>query len=79
MGNRSSQLDVAHSLSSYSCSCDLNSAAVTNLALEADLLELTAVTFPVLGRSEYSFTEKTVSFGLLCSVVYSLRSFNDAV
>ena len=70
---------MTHSLSSYSCSCDLNAAAVADLALEADLLELTAVALPVLCRSEDPFAEKTVSLRLLGSVIYGFGSFNNAV
>ena len=79
MGNRSCEFDVTHSFTADSCSCNFNAAAVADLALEADLLELTAVTLPVLSRSEYSFTEKTVTLWLLGSVIYSLRSFNNTV
>ena len=70
---------MAHSLSSYSCPCYLNAAAVTYFALEAYLLELSAVTLPVLCWSENSLAEKTVALRLLGSVIYSFRSFNCAV
>ena len=70
---------MTHSLTPYLCTGNLNAAAVADLTLKADLLELSAVTLPVLGRSKYSFTEKTISFRLLGSVIYSFRYFNSTV
>ena len=60
---------MAHTLTTNVCFCYLNAASVTDNALVADLLVLTAVAFPVLGGTEYSFTEQTVLLGLECSVV----------
>ena len=79
MGNRSSKLDMTHTLTSYLSACNFNAAALADFALETDLLILTAVTFPVLCRSEDSFAEKTVSLRLLGSVIYGFGSFNNAV
>ena len=59
---------MTHAFTSYPCPCYLNAAAVAYFSLEAYLLEFTAVTFPVLGRSEDFFAEKTVFFGLLGTV-----------
>ena len=65
----SSQLDVTHSLTSYLGFGNFYTALVAYNALISDALILTAVTFPVLGRSEYFFAEQAVLFGLLSSVI----------
>lgn len=77
MGNRSCKLDVTHSFTSYLRACYLNSALVADLALEADSLVLSAVTFPILGRSENALAVKTVSLGLEGSVVDGLGLFTS--
>ena len=70
---------MTHSFTSYLGSCDFNSASVADLTFETDFLILTAVALPVLGRSENSFTVKTVTFRFLGSVIYSFRSFNCTI
>ena len=79
VGAGSSKSNVTHTLTSYLCTGNFNAAALADLALKADLLILTAVTLPVLGRTKDPFAVKAVSFGLLCSVVDGFRLFNSAV
>ena len=69
MGDRGGQFDVTHPLSSYFCLCDFYAAAVADDALIADALILSAVAFPVLGRSEDPLAEQAVALGLQRSVV----------
>ena len=70
---------MSHSLTSNGSLCDLNSASVTDNALIADLLVLSAVTLPVLCRSEYLFAEKSVLLRLQSTVVDGLRLLYLAV
>ena len=79
MRNRRSQFDVTHSLTAHLGTCDFYAAAVADLALEPDLLELSAVALPVLCRSEDAFAEKAVTLRLLCPVVDGFRTFYCAV
>ena len=79
MRNRRSQFDVTHSLTAHFGTCDFYAAAVAYLALEPDLLELSAVALPVLCRSEDAFAEKAVTLRLLCPVVDGFRTFYCAV
>ena len=72
-------LYVAHTLTANRGLSYLNTAAVTDYALIANLLILTAVAFPVLCRSEYFLAEKTVLLRLQCPVVYGLRLLNFAM
>ncbi len=69
MCDRCSQLNVAHTLTAHLCAGNLNAAVRADLALETHLLELAAVAFPVLGRSEDLFAEQTAFFRLLGAVV----------
>ena len=73
MGYRCSQSDVSHTLTAHTCLCDLNPAPVADNAFIADLFILSAVTLPVLARSEDSFTEQTVLLWFQCPVVDCLR------
>ena len=77
--NGGGKLNAAHTLTPYLAACYLNAAALAGLSLKAYFLVLSAGTFPVLGRSEYSFAEKSVSFGLLGAVVYGFGTGNHAV
>ena len=86
MGDGSSQFDMAHSLAADLGTGNFNTTLVTDLALVADTFILTAVTLPVLGRSKYLFTEKTVLFRLKSTVIYcfglgdlTVRPFSDLV
>ena len=79
MGYGSGKLDMSHSFTSYLGAGNLNAAALADLAFKAYLLVFSAVTFPVLGWTEDSFAEQTVSFRLLGAVVYGFRLFNNAV
>ena len=72
MRNGGCQLYMTHALAADLALCDLNTAAVADLALVADLLVFAAVALPVLGRSEYAFAEKTVALRLEGAVVDGL-------
>ena len=69
MRHRSSKLDMTHTLTAYLRLCYFNMALFADSALVVDLLVLTAVTLPVLCRTEDSLAEQTVLFGLECTVV----------
>ncbi len=79
MAHRGGQLNVAHALPAHFGPGDLHAAAVAHLALEADLLILAAVAFPILGGAEDALTEQPVPFGLEGAVVDGLRLFHLAV
>ena len=79
MGDRGGKVDMTHTLTPDLALGDLDAAAVADLALVADLLILTAVALPVLGRSEDAFAEQTVAFGLEGTVVDGLRLLDLAV
>jgi hypothetical protein len=71
--DRSGQLDVAHPLAADLGTGDLDAAALTDDALEAHALVLAAVAFPVAGRTEDLFAEKTVLLRLQGAVVDGFR------
>ena len=73
MRNRSCKLDMTHALTADAGFCNLNAAAVTDNSLITNSLIFTAMTFPILHRSENSFAEKTVTFRFKSSVVYCFR------
>ena len=79
MGNRCRQCDVSHTLTTNGGLGHLNTAAVTDDALIADLLILAAVALPVLDRSENALTEESVLLRLQRSVVDGLRLLHFAV
>ncbi len=70
---RCRQLDVAHAFTPDLRARDLDPAALTDNALEADALVLAAVALPVLGRTEDLLTEEPVLFRLERAVVDGLR------
>ena len=63
---------MAHALPAHLGAGDLHAAAVADLALEADLLILTAVALPVLRRPENALAEQAVALGLQSTVVDGL-------
>lgn len=79
MGNGGCKLNVTHTLAANLCLCNLNVAALADLALVADTLIAAAVALPVLERSEDFFAEKTVAFGLEGAVIDSLGLCDLAV
>ena len=79
VGHGSRQLNVTHTLTTHLGTGYLNAAPVADLALEADLLELTAVALPVLGGSKDPFAEQTVPLRLLGSVVDGFRTLHSTV
>ena len=79
VGDGSGQLDVAHPLTAHLGASDLDAAALTDDALEADTLVLAAVALPVPGRTEDLLAEESVLFGLEGAVVDGLRLLDLAV
>ncbi len=79
VGNRSRELDVSHSLSSYRRLGYFNAASVADGVLELHLLVLAAFAFPVLGRAEDRLAEQSVLFRLQGSVVDRLRLRNFTI
>ena len=73
MGNRSSQLDMAHPLTAHACLGNLNTTAVADYAFITDLLVFSTVTLPVFAGSEDTLTEQTVTLRLQGSVVDGFR------
>ncbi len=66
---------MSHTLTADRGLGNLNTAAITDDALIADLLVLAAVTLPVLHRSKNALTEKSILLRLQRSVVDGLRLF----
>ena len=79
MRNRSSQLNVAHPLTADTGLRDFNTAAIADHTLIADLLVLSAGALPVLGRTEDTLAEQTVTFRFLGTIVDSLRFLDFAI
>lgn len=79
MCNRYHELNVSHTLAANLALGNLNAATVANNALVADAFVLTAVTLPVLHRSEYLLTEESVTLRLEGSVIYCLGFQNLAM
>ena len=77
--DRSGQLDVAHAFAAHLRACDFDATTLTDDALEADALVLTAVALPVAGGTEDLFAEETVFLRLECAVVDRLRLLDLAV
>ena len=76
---RSCQLDMTHTLTAYLGLGNFNTAALTDLALIANLLVASAVALPVLLRSKDALTEQTVALRLQCSIVDGFRLLDLAV
>ncbi len=79
MGNGRGKFNMTHTFAADFCAGYLDAAAVTDLTLEADFLKFTAVAFPILCRSEDSFTEKTALFRLLCTIVDGFGTFHNTI
>ncbi len=73
VGYRRGQLDVTHPLTTHLGPSDLDTAALTDDALEANALVLAAVALPVPGRTEDLLAEESVLFRLQGAVVDCLR------
>ena len=73
MGNRSSKLNVTHTLSTNGSLGNLNAASVADNTFITDFLIFTTVALPVLARSENSFTEKSVFLRFQGTVVDGFR------
>ena len=80
MAHGSGQLNMAHAFPANLGARNLHAALVADLVLvfELDPLIFSAVTFPVLGRSENAFAVQAVPFGFQCTVVdgFGLRNFS---
>ena len=81
MADGRGQLNMAHALAAHLGAGDLHAALVADLVLilELDALILTAVAFPVLGRSKDAFAEQAVALGLQGAVVNGFGLANLAV
>ena len=73
------ELDVAHALAAHLRARDLDAAALTDDALEADALVLAAVALPVLRGTEDLLAEQAVLLGLERAVVDRLGLLDLAV
>jgi hypothetical protein len=62
---------MAHPLTAYDGTRDLNTTLLTDNAAEADAPVFAAVTFIIFFRSEYALVKKAVLLGSLCAVVVS--------
>ncbi|MNC45440.1 hypothetical protein D3C75_944030 [compost metagenome] len=78
MRNRSSQLNVAHTLPADLGSCHFDAAAVADNALVADTLVLAAMAFPVLLGTEDTLAEQAFLLRLQGTVVDGFRFFDFA-
>ena len=73
MGNGRGQLNVTHPLTTHLGASYLNTTALTDDALEANTLVLTAVALPVASRSEDLLAEQAVLLRLERAVVNGFR------
>ena len=72
MRYRSSQLNMAHTLTAYLGTSDLNTTAITDSTLMTDTFILTAMTFPITSWSKNFLAEKTILLWLQSTIVNSL-------
>src|SRR5262249_50049781 len=79
VGDRRSELDVAHAFAAHLRTRDLHTAALADDALEAHALVLAAVALPVLGGTEDLLAEEPVLLRLERAVVDGLRLLDLAV
>ena len=70
---------MTHALTAYLGLGNFNTAALTDLALIANLLVASAVALPVLLRSKDALTEQAVALRLQCSIVDGFRLLDLAV
>jgi hypothetical protein len=75
MGNRGSQFDVPHSLTTDFGFGYFHTAAVTNNTFVPYPLELTAMALPILYRAKYALAKESLFFRFQGSIVYGLRLF----
>ena len=79
VGNGRSKFDVTHALTTNLGASYFNTAALTDDALEAHPLVLTAVALPVASWSEDLLAEQAIFLRLECAVVDRLRLLNFTV
>ena len=79
MGNRSGQVNMAHSFPPDNGTGDFHAAFVADYAFVADAFVFAAIAFPVLGRPENPFAKESVFFRLLGPVIDCFRLQNFAV
>src|SRR5690606_7910151 len=77
--DRHGQLDVPHALAAHLRQRDLDAALVADVAADTNALELPAVAFPVLDRTEDALAEEPVTLRLERPVVDGLRLRHLAV
>ena len=79
MGNRRSQLDMAHTVAAHLGARDFDAALVAHDTLVTDAFVLAAMAFPVLDRPEDALAEQAVRFRFQGSIVDGFRLFYFAV
>ena len=72
MSDGNDEVDMTRTLSSHLLLCHLNTATVAHDALIAYALVLTAGTLIVFLRTEDALAEKSVTLGLVCTIVDGL-------
>jgi hypothetical protein len=61
---------MTHTFAAHFAVSDFYTAFVAHNALISDTFILSAVTFPIFARSEYTLAKKTIALRLLSTVVY---------
>ena len=79
MGNRRSQFDVAHTVTTNLAAGNFNAALVADNTLITDAFIFAAMTFPILSRAKDSFAEQAIPFRLQGSVIDGFGFFYLAV
>ena len=76
VSHRNNQVDMSHSLAAHLLLCYLDTATVADNTFVTYSLVLSAVALVILSRTEDSLAKQTVSFWLVCTIVYSFRLQN---
>ena len=73
MGHGHHQLDMSGTLTTHLLLCHVNTTTVAGDVLIADALVFAAGALIILGRTEDSLAEQTITFGLIGAIVDGLR------
>ena len=79
VSERDGEFDMTHTFTTHLGMGNFHTATVANDALKTDTLVLTAVTFPVLHRSENAFAEQAITFRLERTVIDRFRLGNFTI
>ena len=79
VGNRNCKFNVSHTFTTDFAQSNFHTATVADDTFVLDPFVFSAVTFPVAGRSENTFTEQTAFFRLQTSVIDGFRILNLTV